>query len=326
MSVGAVVVWSGDKPRLDTIRIPSRGITLGREHADASDDRISAQHVRLATIGQLVAIDDLASRNGTFVNGTALSRVEQLGLPALVRAGHTIAMLVADVRPYENVTLARRGKLVCAATLAPACNIVDIAARAEEHLGIFGPMNVGRALAHSYADTVGGERVVADLNVVKLTTLVEKLAGARPRTMLLELDRPLTHPDQPELEAWLETDVRIVTVARDLDAFKFMPRELTKRMTPRAVELPEYRFEELPTTFAELVATHGARAHATLIEAALLQLRNMGEESLLRYLDATAKRCKKNGQDLVRGRDLDEHIQTDQLMRNCVAGVTPRQP
>ncbi|MDQ3337838.1 MAG: FHA domain-containing protein [Myxococcota bacterium] len=324
MSVGAVVVWSGDKPRLDTLRIPSRGVVFGRDQADASDDRISAQHVRLATIGQHVAIEDLASRNGTFINGMALRRVEQLGLPALMRAGHTLAMLVADVRPYEGVTLARRGKLVCATTLAPACSIVDIAARAEEHLGIFGPMNIGRALAHDYAETVGGERVVADLNVVKLTTLVEKLAGARPRTMILELDRPLTHPDQPELEAWLETDVRIVSVARDLDAFKFMPVELMKRMTPRAVELPHYRFDELPTTFAETIAAHGARAHATLIEAALMQLRNMGEETLLRYLETVAKRCKKNG--LVRGRDLDEHIQTDQLMRHCVAGVTPRRP
>lgn len=324
MSVGAVVVWSGDKPRLDTLRIPARGITFGREHADASDDRISGQHTRLAAIGPLVAIEDLASRNGTFVNGTALRRVEQLGLPALVRAGHTIAMLVADVRPYEGVSLARRGKLVCAASLAPACGIVDEAARAEEHLGIFGPMNVGRALAHDYAETVGGERVVADLNVTKLTTLVEKLAGARPRTMILELERPLTHPDQPELEAWLETDVRIVSIARDLDAFKFMPRELTKRMTSRSIELPHYRFDELPTTFAETVTAHKARMHATLIEAALLQLRNMGEESLLRFIDATAKRCMENGQDLVRGRDLDEYIQTDQLMRNCVAGDMPR--
>jgi hypothetical protein len=318
---GAVVVWSGDKPRLEAHRIPRTGFVFGREQADASDDRISGQHVRLAAIDQLVAVEDLASRNGTFVNGTQLTRVELCGLPALLRVGHTVAMLVADVGPYEGVSLARRGNLVCAVSLATACNIVDIAARAEEHLGIFGAMNVARALAHDYADTVGGERVVADLNVTKLATLDEKLAGARPRTMILELDRPLTHPDQPELEAWLETDVRIVTVARDLDAFKFMPRELTKRMTPRAVDLPHYRFDELPTTFAETVAARKARAHPTLIEAALLELRNMGEESLLRFVDTTAKRCLANGQDLVRGRDLDETIETDLLLRNCIVGV-----
>ena len=318
---GAVVVWSGNAPRLDTYRIPRAGFALGREHADRADDRIGGEHVRLfAIVDDRIAIEDAGSRDGTYVNGARIASVQQWALPAVVRAGHTIAVLVADVRPYEGVTITRRGKLPCAASLATACRILDRSARDEEHLGLLGSIHVGRALAHDYADTVGGNRVVVDLNVTKLATIEEKLAGAAPRTMILEFARPLTLPDQPELEAWLETDVRIVSVARDLDAFKFMPKELTRRLTPRAIELPHYRFDELPTTFADMLAARAPTAtlHATFVESALLQLRSTSEESLLRFVAATIERwVERGGESVLRGRELDEHIAQDAANHRC---------
>lgn len=65
---------------------------------------------------------------------------------------------------------------------------------------------------------------------MQLVTLGDRLKDSAPRTMILELSRPLTHPDRPELEAWLETDVRIVSIARGMKSFGFMPKELTARL------------------------------------------------------------------------------------------------
>ena len=313
MTPGAVIMWSGPAARLVAHRLP---LTLGRAHA-FDDERISNEHASIAADDAQFIVDDLGSRNGTFLDGQLVANATCRPF-TIVRGGHTLAMLVPDVTPYEGHGLTKRGSIYCGGSLAPACRILDASANAEEHVGIFGPINVGRALAHHYAEIVGGEHVVVDLNVTRLGTLDQKLAGKTPRTMILELERPLTLPDQPELEAWLETDVRIVTIARDLDAFRFMPKELTHRLTPRAVEVPPYRFDELPGTIGEAASACGATPHPTLVESALLHLRRLSEETLLRFVTATAKRCMSNGQTSVRGLHLDDYIEMDARMRNCV--------
>lgn len=325
MSVpGAIVVWSGNAPRLDAHRLSARALVLGRDHVDGSDDRISHAHASVWLANDRIAVEDLASRNGTYVNGERITgRLVDPAMPAVIRTGRTLSVLVPDVTPYEGAALVRHGALVVGGSLANAYRILERAALEESHLGIIGPMSVGRQLARRYAEIVDGERLVVELAAVWPTTLDQRLAGATPRTMILALDRPLTLPDQPELEAWLETDVRIVSLARDWDSFKFMPKELVARLTPRAIELPEQRFDELPSTIAERVAERapGVTMHATVIEAALLHLRTMSEEALLRALDETIELALRRGATTLLGRDLVDHVETDAAMRMCHHGV-----
>jgi hypothetical protein len=314
LAPGAVVVWSGDKPRLDVHRIPEVGLVFGRDHT--GDDRMSVQHLRISVAGAHFAIEDLGSRNGTFLDGQPLvTAADRPTLPAIVRTGRTVLVLLADVRAYEGATITRRGALVCAGSLATACAAVDHAARAEDHIALIGPLAVGRGLAHSYADTVGGERVIANLDAIRLSTLADKLAGATPRTLILELSRPLTLPDLPELEAWLETDVRIVTVARGMEAFDFMPTRITARLCARKAVLPQYRFDELPSMIADR-----ATVHASFIAAVLVGLRMLNEDTLMRLVDDTLhERAREDIRDIHFNEMLARSAGVD-----CVVGNLPR--
>src|SRR5688500_9866414 len=75
---GVVIVWSGEGPLLQPLRLPSLGLILGREllGPKATDDRISRQHARVRWNGTSFAITDLGSRNGTYVGGTLVSENE----------------------------------------------------------------------------------------------------------------------------------------------------------------------------------------------------------------------------------------------------------
>jgi hypothetical protein len=335
---GIVVVWSGDKPRYDTIAIPREGVVLGRERVDPGDIEISREHARLSIDARSFVITDLGGRNGTLVDGEHLVReAVELALPAVVRLGRTICVAVADIRPYEGVTPARRGKAVVGGTLADACRRLDAAALAEDHVALLGQLCLGRELAHSYADRVGGDRIDAELDVIvqrsldrsiDLATGVAGPGRARsPRTMILTLYRPLTLPDQPELEQWLETDVRIVSVARCTDAFKYMPEQLVARLFPHVIELPQLRFDELPSTIVASVAERApsAKIHASFIEAALLRSASMGEDRMLRALDRAVDAWLRDPArgDQLRNDDLDGYIEREAAMVNCVAGPLP---
>jgi transcriptional regulator of acetoin/glycerol metabolism len=101
---GVVIVWSGETPVLQALRLPSLGLILGREllGPKTADDRISRQHARVRWNGHAFAITDLGSRNGTYVGGTLVSESEvTVTPPCVLRTGRTVSVLVADVRPYE---------------------------------------------------------------------------------------------------------------------------------------------------------------------------------------------------------------------------------
>jgi len=158
---GAVVVWSGFLPRLETYRIPAGGLVFGREHADPSDERISGIHAELTTEDDQILVEDRNSRNGTYVNGEAItSRSVVPTLPAVLRTGHTLSVLVPDVRPYEHIPISRRGSVVVAGTLDKACRAIDLAAVEEENVLLVGTASIARELALGYAGTVGASSIM----------------------------------------------------------------------------------------------------------------------------------------------------------------------
>jgi transcriptional regulator with AAA-type ATPase domain len=102
---GVVIVWSGETPMTQALRLPSLGLILGRELLGprTTDDRISRQHARVRWNGTAFAITDLGSRNGTYVGGTLVSESEvTVTPPCVLRTGRTVSVLVGDVRPYEG--------------------------------------------------------------------------------------------------------------------------------------------------------------------------------------------------------------------------------
>ncbi len=64
---------------------------IGREGTDIvlADPEVSRRHAAIRTHGDGIAIEDLGSTNGTFVNGRQITRPLQLEVDDTVRIGDT---------------------------------------------------------------------------------------------------------------------------------------------------------------------------------------------------------------------------------------------
>jgi DNA-binding NtrC family response regulator len=99
---GIVLVHSGESPALRASALDHGHIGIGRDDpvcAMLADERLSRHHAEIAHKGDRWTVRDLDSRNGTFVDGMKVVDSAPASESAVVRAGGTIALLSADVRP-----------------------------------------------------------------------------------------------------------------------------------------------------------------------------------------------------------------------------------
>ena len=178
---GAVVVWSGASPRLTALRLPPPGLVIGRDTLP-DDERLSRQHARIRRDGARFRVADLASRNGTFVNGRAIDDGDvAVEAPAVVRAGRTVMLLVDDVGPFIDATVTTTGAIV-GPTLRTAWSAVERAARSGRSLLLTGESGVGKELAAQAfhrASAVTGEVVAVNCAAIPFGLAERLLFGAR---------------------------------------------------------------------------------------------------------------------------------------------------
>jgi FHA domain len=310
---GLLVLWSGEGPRRDTHRIPSAGLVLGRDHASSSDERISRQHARIRVEGHYASVTDLGSRNGTFVGLDSLAEKNTRAswMPFVIRAGHTVGVVVRDVQPYEELALVadESDDPLRAATNRE----VHEAARAEENLTIEGPLDVTLPFARRYAELVGGQ--VLDFDPRVGVGLDHFLEGTRPRTVILRLvNHALELRDLPAIEMWLETDVRFVTLTRQGEKPLSMVRpKIVASLRRRVMEvLPP--FESVPAKVIEIVRVEAPHTtiHPTLIELVLEAVRGGQEEDVLTRLRSGVRRWilrdELQTEDMLRGDDVRDDL------------------
>jgi hypothetical protein len=86
-----------------------REIVLGREGADVviADPELSRRHVALRPVGDGVEVEDLGSRNGTFVDGRRISRPERLTATARLGLGESEGSIEIAVAADPDVTARR---------------------------------------------------------------------------------------------------------------------------------------------------------------------------------------------------------------------------
>ncbi len=308
---GALLVWSADRPLNETFRIPADGLVLGRDLLDEHlrghrDDRISRSHTRLSVEAAHVRVTDLGSRNGTFSNGHTVAESIVVTPPSILRTGRSVWVIVPDVRRYEHVPLQRRGGLVVAGTLDPLCRELDDIANAEANVLLYGPLSIGRELAASYAGTIGGEVVRFDPETMKVP--LERVINQRSlRTLILELGSTMPERDAETLATWLETDIRVATVVRDLRWLNELPSELVARLAMRRIDVPKQRFDELPAQVFEqsCAMSPAAPLHATVIERCLLDSFRVDEDTLQVEVRGALLRWCISGNPALRGEDLD---------------------
>ncbi|MCC6527736.1 MAG: sigma 54-interacting transcriptional regulator [Polyangiaceae bacterium] len=94
-------------PRQTALALPLSEAAVGREWLEAAglaDTEVSTRHVRFARAGRSFRVADAGSRNGTWVDGTALGAGEDVALTdgALVRIGRTLLVYREALRgPLE---------------------------------------------------------------------------------------------------------------------------------------------------------------------------------------------------------------------------------
>ncbi len=305
---GVLLVWSGDRPRCHAAAIPPGGLTLGRELldellGDVDDDRISREHTQLIPAARSVAIRDLVSRNGTYIDGQPLYNSAELpfrGAPfTVIRTGRSIWVLVPEVTRYQRITLSRRGRLVVGASLAKICAAVEVAAIDRVHLMLTGSVTVGRELARSYATVVGGKAAHFDSDSKRC--LREVLERSQPQTLVFA--GPVGKPDLQFLETVLDGELRIVTLVKDPRWVSALPPLLQQRLAQRQLALPEKRYDEISTTVFDLIrdVTPAAQIHATVIERCMVGARELDEDSLLVRLRESLLRWRMQPTEALRG-------------------------
>ncbi|MDQ2646504.1 MAG: sigma-54-dependent Fis family transcriptional regulator, partial [Myxococcota bacterium] len=126
---GLLLVFADRKPMARVFRSDAAPLELGRSdlaNGELLDGMISRKHARLTFVDGEWLVEDLASLNGTFVNGKRITAEAPSPLPVagVVRIGGALLLSVADVVPFEHYGLGFGDGLVLGPALRRALETV----------------------------------------------------------------------------------------------------------------------------------------------------------------------------------------------------------
>ncbi len=314
-SAGVVVVWSNGRPVLATRPFDPEGLEIGRSLVEQwGDDRISTRHASVTCKNERYTIVDLGSRNGTYLDDThPITTPTRLKLPALVRCGRSLFLVVEDLAPYEGRSIVERHRLVVGATLHEPCNQLDRAILDEDSVAIVGPRWVARALARSYLAAHNGG---TELQAAAIDTPLEHALAIGSPTKCVLLERPdlLAPDDLATLRTWLETDVRFVTCVGRESELDSLPPEILRWLAPVTIRITEPRYDELPSVVYTAVqrANLPMEIHSSAISELLIAARTRNEDDLLEVLGKRIRDVQTLGETMLRaGAGYEEQLPVD---------------
>ncbi|WP_437967441.1 sigma 54-interacting transcriptional regulator [Sorangium sp. So ce260] len=143
---GLLLIFSVDRPRCDVLPLEDGEIVLGRcevagVHVD--DQRMSRRHARVRRIEGKWQVEDLDSRNGTWLDGVPLKGARTGADFRIVRTGWSVFLLLADVEPFR-AGVSRDGGTILGPTLARTWDAIGRAARLGTALHIVGESGTGK--------------------------------------------------------------------------------------------------------------------------------------------------------------------------------------
>src|SRR3954468_2306412 len=308
---GAVVVWTGAAPTIQTFRIPAGGLVIGRELLDnTTDDRISRQHARVQWRDNRFIVTDLGSRNGTYAGGNPLvDREVTVTAPSVVRTGRTVSVLLDDVRRFESAQISSEHDSIVGPSTAALWRAVNEIALAGDNLLILGESGTGKGrMARGYARARG--RHEAAFNPTIQAVPLERVVSAATETLILEQVGKLGAQNLATLLKLLERrNLRFVTTATMQLQHLGLPDELVAELSTRSLLVPPLR--DRPDEMAFLVndAVRGAepalQIHSTLVEVCLLRPWPGNARELIAEVSRTAHTVAAQGKNNIRGEDLD---------------------
>lgn len=183
---GLVVLMQAGEPSTGTVAISraAAGVELGRgsPHGLLSEDgQVSRGHVRVAPVVHAeregFRVQDLGSRNGTFVNGERVQGTLDCSAPALLRIGRSLLWLVPDIRPFTGQKAPPKQGPVIGGLSRRALGEIAIASKAGDTLLIIGESGAGKEhMARAFHEAHFGPDTRAPLVAVNCATVPEGLA------------------------------------------------------------------------------------------------------------------------------------------------------
>jgi transcriptional regulator of acetoin/glycerol metabolism len=149
---GLIVMFANQRPRFRVLPWQGAALELGRVELaedDVHDTQISRRHARLRFDGSSWQVEDLSSRNGTFVHGKAVSGVVQAPSGTPIRIGGALVTPVHDTLKVQRYGLGVRDGAVSGPSLRQALEAVALARKTEllSSLLISGESGTGKEIA-----------------------------------------------------------------------------------------------------------------------------------------------------------------------------------
>lgn len=300
MTAGAVVIWGGDAPTLRVLEMRDR-LVIGHDILD--DPELGGHRIEVTRGLRGLLLRDLDQTGRTYIDGVPLEsgsrNLEQSR--SLIGIGSTLLLVVEDLAPYVGRTLTRRYGLDVAVSLHAPCEAFARAMLDEINVAIAGPRWVTHQLGRAYLEARGGG-VEIDV-AVRSRTIENALAAAKPHAILLESPNALVKPELRTLQTWLETDVRFVTCMRDARDLHLIPSEIRRWLTQLVIEIPEPRYDELPTVLhtAAAYAAPSIKLHTSVVEEFLLEARERSEDELFARFSVLLRESASRGDRVLYG-------------------------
>jgi transcriptional regulator with AAA-type ATPase domain len=180
---GLVVLLAAGRPATAVIAVDGRGVVVGRASPPdlfTADDRLSRSHVRVTRVDGGWQIDDLGSRNGTFVEGRALDARASLLLPSpvVLRIGRSVLWGVDDTRPFVGGApgdVDGEGP-IAGGLLRKAYGEIALASRSGDTVCVHGESGSGKELAARVFHEACNPASAAPFVAVNCASIPESLA------------------------------------------------------------------------------------------------------------------------------------------------------
>lgn len=146
---GLVLVFSSGEPLLGAISATEGEIVLGRGElrgVELRDSCMSRKHATVIFESGTFTVVDQGSRNGTFVAGNRVEGSVTFAGEGVIRTGETIALALADIRPFLDHHVDVKEEYVVGPRLAPVLQQVQRAANSGV-LHVTGETGAGKEIA-----------------------------------------------------------------------------------------------------------------------------------------------------------------------------------